>query len=447
MQSRVLTYVAATILFATLAAPVRFAAQDQEKRTKPAHYRVLNLGTLGGTSSSGNTINNLGWALGGANLPGDATQHATLWIEGLKLDLGTLGGPNSDIVWPNMNDRGEIVGISETSDVDPLGEAFSCPAVFNNPSGHSCIGFVWQNGTMTALPTLGGNNAIAAAVNNRGQAVGWAENTVHDPTCVAPQVLQFKAVIWGPKKGQIEQLAPLPGDPDSAATGINDQGQVVGISGTCENAIGAYSAKHAVLWQDGNPIDIGTLGGAGWNTPMAINNRGQVAGFANLPGDVVNGRLHLNFHAFLWTKARGMQDLKTLPGDAISEATAINDEGQVLGVSFRAGFAHPRAFLWQDGVMTDLNTLIPSDSNLYLISTGGINNRGEITGQACVLINGACLSTSDTPAFLAIPTFGEPEAAEEAGSNEAPKIDLPENIRKQLLQQRGFGRIGTNMNR
>jgi uncharacterized membrane protein len=59
-------------------------------------------------------------------------------------------------------------------------------------------GFIWKNGVMRALPTLGGNNGFASGVNNRGQIVGWSENKVYDHTCTPPQVLQFRAAIWGP---------------------------------------------------------------------------------------------------------------------------------------------------------------------------------------------------------------------------------------------------------
>jgi probable HAF family extracellular repeat protein len=440
MKTRILI-LTATIFFAAPGFSTWLRAQRQAGQQCPSRYRVLNLGALGGSSSFGNTINNLGWAMGSADPPGNTTEHATLWLDGLKLDLGTLGGPNSDIIFPNRNDRGEIVGIAETSALDPLGEAWSCGlAFFPTVTGHICLGFMWKpvryaqgllNGVMTALPTLGGNNGVAAAVNNQGQVVGWAENTVHDPTCVAPQVLQFEAVIWGPNAGQMQQLPPVSGDPDTAATAINDNGQTVGISGTCDNAVGAYSAKHAVLWENGTVMDIGSLGGVGWNTPIAINNRGQVVGFSDLPGDVSDGVLTPNFHAFLWTKEGGMRDLGTLPGDSISEATGINDEGQIVGVSFPSS----HAFLWQHGRMTDLNTLITSDSRLYLISTGDINDRGEITGQACVVSDGVC--TSETPAFLAIPTRSEDTEdaapAAQAGGNQGPSVVIPGSIRKQVL--------------
>jgi probable HAF family extracellular repeat protein len=403
MRCRVLACKMAIVLCGALAAVVRVDAQDQQGGTGPTLYRVINLGNpLGGTSSAGNAMNNLGWAMGTANLPGDTTQHAEIWLPGLHLDLGTLGGANSGVEFANHSNRGQIVGIAETADLDPLAETWSCAgAFFPTVTGHICLGFVWQNGAMTALPTLGGYNGFAASVNNLGQVVGWAETAVHDPTCVPPQVLQFEAVIWGPGNGQIQQLPGLADDPDTAATAINDKGQVVGISGICQNAVGAFSAKHAVLWQDGQPIDLGNIGGHGWNTPTSINNQGQIVGFANQSGDLVNGQLALNFHAFLWAQDRGMRDLGTLPGDAISEALGINEAGQIVGVSFGAGFSHPRAFLWQDGVLMDLNSLIPAGSNLTLQVAGDINDRGEITGTAFDS------TTKTSPAFLAIPRIGE----------------------------------------
>ena len=403
MQSRLRKCTMMVALFAVLAVAVRLDAQDQQGSDGPALYRVINLGNpIGGSSSAGNAMNNLGWSMGVANLPGDTTQHAELWLRGLHLDLGTLGGPNSAVIFANHSDRGQIVGISETADIDPLMETWSCAAAFFlTVTHHICLGFVWQNGVMTALPTLGGYNGVASSANNLGQVVGWAETAINDPTCVLPQVQQFEAVIWGPGKDQIQQLSPLGEDPDSAATAINDKGQVVGISGICQNAVGAFSAKHAVLWQDGQPTDLGNIGGHGWNTPTFINNQGQIVGFANASGDLVHGQLALKFHAFLWTKDRGMRDLGTLSGDAISEALGINEAGQVVGVSYGPGFSHPRAFLWQNDVMTDLNSLVPAGSTLTLQVAGDINDRGEITGAA------SDSNTKTNPAFLAIPRRDE----------------------------------------
>jgi len=398
MKSRILTCqtTIAVLIAMTLSLPL--AAQDQAGHSEQSRYRVVSLGIpLGGSAAGAAAINNLGWVAGDSNLTGDLTQHAELWVYGYPIDMGTLGGPNSAVLWPGLNIWGEAVGISDTSATDPLGETWSCGAFFPaSHTGHTCVGFKWQWGVgMTALPTLGGNNGFATSVNSSGQVVGWAENTVHDPTCVPPQVLQFEAVVWGPGQHQMQQLPPCSGHPDGAATGINANGQVIGISGICQNAGGNQTAIHALLWQHGTVTNLGNLGGYAWNTPMALNNHGQIVGFSDLPGDQHGA--NPNFHAFLWTQSRGIQDLGTLPGDAISEALGINDQGQVVGVSYGAGFTNPRAFLWQDGVMTDLNTLIPSGSSLYLQAAQEINDLGEIVGQA------SDQTTGNAPAFLLIP--------------------------------------------
>jgi probable HAF family extracellular repeat protein len=285
---------------------------------------------------------------------------------------------------------------------------------------------------MTALPTLGGINGFAAGANNIGQIAGWAEDTVHDPTCSGSQVLQFEPVVYGPGKDEIRQLPTYHGDPDGAATAINDQGEVVGISGTCDVAVGAYSAKHALLWRNGEVINLGSLGGAGWNTPMAINQRGDIVGFSDLPGDVSNGQLNANFHAFLWTNETGhMKDLGTLPGDNVSEALDINERGQIVGVSYPS----THAFLYEHGKMIDLNSLIPHDSPLLLLAANGINDRGEITGQACVIADGGCPAGADTPAFLALPT------SDCDNNDEAVNVTVSASVRSKVMRRVMFGQF------
>jgi probable HAF family extracellular repeat protein len=96
-----------------------------------------------------------------------------------------------------------------------------------------------------------------------------------------------------------------------------------------------------------------------------------------------------------------MRDLGTLPGDAISEALGINEAGQVVGVSYGPGFSHPRAFVWQNEVMMDLNSLIPAGSTLTLQVAGDIDDRGEIAGTAFDSV------TKTNPAFLVIPRRDE----------------------------------------
>ena len=332
------------------------------------------------------------------------------------------------------------MGISETAKPDPLKENWSCSGFFPAITHNICLGFVWQWGEMTALPTLGGYNGYAAGVNNWGQVVGWAENKTHDSTCTFPQVLQFEAVIWGPEPGQLQQLTPLHGDPDSAATAINDRGQVVGISGICGTSIGEFSARHALLWEGGTPINLGNFGGGAWNTPTAINDRGQVVGFADLPGDQDGA---LNPIAFIWTKENKIQKLLPFPGDANSLAWGINARGQAVGQSIDA-HGNSRAVLWQDGVPIDLNARISADSPLYLTLANDINDRGEIAGQACVVSGGVC--SADTPAVLLIPksSGGQSNAASVQGEASSRTVVLSEAVRRQVLQRLGVDHLGAN---
>ncbi|HKO05962.1 MAG TPA: hypothetical protein VJW51_14490 [Candidatus Acidoferrales bacterium] len=448
MKARLWKCILAVAVFAALAVAVRMEAREGGPSTN-TRYRVFALGETGGTAGVGNTINDLGWAMGGDNLPGDVYEVATVWIFGQPFTLGTLGGPNSNINWPNRNTHGQIVGTSETASPNLLNEVFSCPALFNNVSGNSCDGFVYEDGAMHELPTLGGYSSVGAGVNNLGQAVGWAENTVMDPTCdnSSGQFLQFEAVQWDLGTDHhhilpppVRELPPLPPDLDSAATAINDLGQAVGISGKCSVAIGGYSAIHAVLWEDGHPINLGSLGGHGWNTPIAINNHGVVVGFANsLPDIDSSGNLELTFHAFVWTKATGMVDLKTLPGDAISEATGVNEAGQIVGVSYGAGFSHPRAFIYENGKMTPLDSLSLPGTALQLAITGDINDRGEITGEAIDTVNGGA------PAFLAVPVGGEDQdgapGPDAQGSN-FQDVATPQVLRDRILRRFRLNRPG-----
>jgi probable HAF family extracellular repeat protein len=417
------TLVARSLLILVLVAlpiGVAWGADGGETR-----YHVTNLVSLGGTPSEGNSINNRGWVAGPSELAGNTVRRATLWRDGEPLDLGTLGGPHSNVLFPVKNVRGVISGIAETAEPDPLNERWSCSRFFPTRTGKICRGFVWRDGKMRALPTLGGNNGFATGSNNRGQVVGWAENTVRDPTCSAvdEQYLQFHAVVWGPDRRQIQELPPLPGDSASAATAINDRGQVVGISGRCDRAFGRFSAIHNVLWEDGVPTNIGDLGGVAWNTPVAINERGDIVGFSNTsPADGGSFRAQ----AFLKPAGQPIQNLGTIsPDETLSQALGINESRQVVGISCTPGFASCRAFIWEDGVMRDLNGLIPSSSADHLITANDINDLGQITGRA-VTASGA-----EVP-FVATPVDA---AGDAAGPAAAPR--LPEPARQRLMLRLG----------
>jgi len=424
--------------------PVGLAAQ--ELKAQPTRYTVTDLGPPATVFSQGTGLNNYGLVSGLATLPDDVTQHAVIWYKGRIMDIGTpgLGGPNSGAL--GVNDLGQAIGQAETP--DPNNENF-CDYF----TGLTCLPFLWQRGVMTPLPLLGGHNGTVGSINNRGEVAGIAENSTRDDDCpltpalngTGPLAFDFEAVIWGPGRGEIRELHPLPGDTVGAAFGINDNGQAVGVSGLCSNTTlpGFEAGPHAVLWEkDSSVHDLGSLGGTvntailGLGTvAFSINEHGQVAGVSALAGNT-------NFHAFLWTKETGMRDLGVLYGDVDSAGLGINDGGEVVGASVGAGgpLVDVRAFLWQNGVMSDLNALVPADSPLYLLTAFAINNTGEIAGF------GVNTSTGDLHAFLATPCDpnhtdtdirkGDLNGAAAVGdlTTGRPRPVLSENARK-LLQQ------------
>jgi probable HAF family extracellular repeat protein len=428
-MSRTSLCVAGVALLAAFAiAPVRVASQSTQ-----TVYKIIPLPTLGGVIGAGNGINNRGWITGSANQAGDAVSHGAVWVGSQIKDLGALGGPsfNSAVAWPNKANNGVIVGISDTDRDQIPNDNFSCYPFYalGSPTGKVCNGFRWANGVMTALPPFpGGLNSYATAVNNRGEIAGWAENGVQDPTCdTAVQTLQFRAVVWQPD-GTMKELPPLPGDSTSAATAINDLGQVVGISGACGIAVGGVSAAHSVLWQDGVPMEIPNLGGHTWNTPTAINNQGTVVGFS-LPAGQDGTQ---NFEAFLWTQAGGLVRLGKLPGDTFAEALGVNENNQVVGLS--AGGPHVlRAFLWQNGVMNDLNCLTAPGSP-FLLFANDINDGGEISGE---LFDSVALFGAP---FRGIPVTNGSGSACSAGAIEANgsrTVSSPDKVRRRVQQRLG----------
>jgi len=360
---------------------------------QPSRYTVTDLGKVGPPPGQAFSITSNG-LIGGAAATPSGVMHAVVWFHKLKLDIGKpgLGGANS--VTFGANDLGQAVGAAETNTPDPNGEDFCGFKALGLASSGCCLPFLWQFPTMTALPTLGGNNGEVNQINNRGQAAGLAENSKLDLSCPAPQVFQFKPVIW--KKGKAQALRTFPGDTDGVALAINDNGQVAGASGECapfnQQLLVNLQPLHALLWEKGKMTDLGNLGGTGHGfgiIALNLNSKGQVVGNSDRPGDTTN-------HAFLWTQGTGMQDLGTLPGDFISAGLAINDSTQVVGVSLDSNF-HLRAYLWQNGQMTALNDLIPANSHWALLLACSINSSGEIVGLAIQK------NTGEFHAFLATP--------------------------------------------
>jgi probable HAF family extracellular repeat protein len=388
-----LTWIAASSLLAALA-----VAQTPS-------YTVTDLGPAGNPFSQAGYVNNNGFVAGLTTVASGA-QHAMLWYEGISGDIGVpgLGGPNSGA--GGVNNFGQVIGGAETSSKDPNNENFC-----GYGTGLQCEVFLWQDGVITQLPTLGGVNAGYGSINNRGEVAGYAETNTRDPKCPSgvalngsgPQVLDYEAVIWGPGQGQIRQLSPPPGDTVGVAFWINDNGQAVGMSGTCANTQlpGPAAGPHAVLWENGTVTDLGNLGGTAnpallgvGNAALAINNQGQVVGTSALAGSTTH-------HAFLWNWETGMQDLGTLPGDLVSAGLGINNRGEVIGNSIAPPglpMGNPRPFLWKNGVMTDLNTFVPANSPLQLLTASAINDLGQITGFGVT-------STGEIHAYLASPSY------------------------------------------
>jgi probable HAF family extracellular repeat protein len=397
-------------------------------------YKITDLGTNKSTDnfSMAMGLNNQGWAEnmdGFVNPPENnlgttvARGRAVINIGGFNIDLGTLGGPdgNSWINWGGINDRGEAVGLSETADLDPDGED-----ICGFGTGLTCRPFLWRNGQMSGLPTVGGNNGQASAINNRGEVTGTAETTVLDSGC-PPNKISLP-VLW--EKGQAKPLPLVGTDPDGVAFGINDQGQAVGYSGTC------ISAHHAVLWENDTASPLPDFGIARSNIAYAINNLGQIVGR-------VRGPDNASIYAALWQPDGTTHKLtshRPLPGDFAALAIGINSLGQVVGSTWDFDLNWSHGFIWdgvQDGVMTDLNTLIPADStNLRVISASNINERGQISGMATVRSGP---NMGEIHAYLATPVNASVGTSVADVAPTRPKSNFPANVGKQLLQRFGLG--------
>jgi probable HAF family extracellular repeat protein len=399
----------------------------QEDRHKPQlRYRLVDLGTFGGPNSIfanglDGILNNEGIAVGTANTadhdpfdpncitPNCFVTHAFATRGRVLVDLGTLpGGTGSQALWISAN--GFIAGLSQIGEADPAVPTF--------PQLRAVL---WRNREIINLGTLpGGFESVANAVNDYGEAVGFALNDVPDQYSLVGFPTQVRAFLW--QRGVMHDIGTL-GGPDAIANFINDRGQVSGPSLTAEiNPATNFPIVHPFLWQNGKMIDIGSLGGTD-SEPSSMNQFGQVAGNSLLAGDAIshpfvwsNGHLRdlgtlggdtgvanwisdrgdiagkgdlpgpaRQLHdAALWSGGQTI-DLGVLPGDSCSNAYFVNLRGQVVGTSeneehcFMGVGEH--AFLWErGGPMVDLNTIIPPYPNLQLTYAVAINDRGEIVG-------------------------------------------------------------------
>ena len=453
MKSPKLTCLIAFVSLAVLPIQLQVSAQEQEKQ--PMHYRLIDMGTFGGPAGYVNipdayaqVLNNGGTVVGSADtsIP-DPYQsfcfnedcfisHAFESHSGILRDLGVLpDGASSGTNWVSAN--GLIVGGSQNGEIDPLVPGF--------PELHAVL---WNHGNIVDLGTLeGGNESIANSVNTRAQIVGWSLNGIPDVFSIAGLGYQTRAFVW--QKGVMQDLGTL-GGPDAIANLVNERGQIVGESYTssapssyCAENLGLSLTTGAFLWQNGKMVNLGSFGGT-CTYAVDLNNRGQVVGTSTLAGDIehhpfLSDRTAFTdlgtfggtegsanaindageavgwaaypgdevLHASLWKNGR-MTDLGTIDGDPLSFAFTINAKGQVAGSSVNSDFTQFRAFLWQDGgPMVDLNTLIPGNSALYLTVPETINERGEIAGIGLD-------PNGDQHAFLLVPCLGSDTNCDDA---------------------------------
>ena len=308
-----------------------FAAGGQALAKTSYPYTLVDPGTFGGPSSfvvlPGVPITSEGVVLGTADtttadpdLPSDDfhdgyIQHAFTWRAGALTDLGALppAADNNSAVW-ERNGRGVGAGVSETGLVDPLTGFPAQEAV------------VFEHGRVIGLGTLGGHESFAQDVNAAGQVAGISANGTVDPfpsgDFFFPWVTETRGFVW--RDGVMRDLGTLGGS-DALAYIQNERGQIAGWSYTnsSPNATTGLPTIDPFLWENGRMRDLGTLGGTigivNW-----LNDRGAVVGQSNLAGDDT-------VHPFLWEHGR-MRDLGTL-GGGFGAASYVNSRGDVAGGS------------------------------------------------------------------------------------------------------------------
>jgi probable HAF family extracellular repeat protein len=384
-------YAAVTVL-ATLANNIQLTAQGQPRHHQ---YKLYDVGTFGGPDSIASTFAvtlTAAGAIGTADTPAHDpfdpncislqchVTHAFRWQNGSTTDLGALpgnNGENSSYAFA-INEGGTVVGISENGDIDP-------------DTGYpEAVAVEWNNGSLINLGTFGGTQSLAAQNNSRGQIVGWAMNTVPDPYSAAlefvgvggsfPGTTQIRATLWD--RTGMHDLGTLGGSSAVAFT-VNQAGQIAGYSYTNSdpNSTTGIPTIDPFLWEHGNMTDVGSLGGtigyANW-----MNTRGQVVGQSNLAGDQT-------WHGFVWERGV-LTDLNL--GGSFASANWVSDAGDVVGTSYLSGDLVYHSFLWRHSAMTDLGAVGQDPCAIAY----GVNSGHQVVGASY----GQCDVSSTRRAFI-----------------------------------------------
>lgn len=245
----------------------------------------IEIGTLGGSDSTANAINNQGTVTGGA-LTANNAWHAFRYdlARGMQ-DLGTLGGSSS--VGTAINEAGHIVGYADTTD-------------------GNYRAFVDNGIAMLDLGTFGGKNSYATAINARGYVVGAAQ---------LPNGYR-RAFLYKPGSGMIE--LPTLGGRISVATAINDAGIVVGASEMPDHS------WHAFMYDGKRMVDLGAMISQGSSFANGINANGDIVGTVKIKD-------HDAPHTFIYRNGRMQVRFGT---ESLYLTRDITDDGNVIGSTY-----------------------------------------------------------------------------------------------------------------
>jgi probable HAF family extracellular repeat protein len=308
-----------------------------------------------------------------------------------------------------INNSGEVVGNANANTGDlwragsltPIGPSsgfWGCGASSINASGQVAVtcyatanaerGFLWSNGSYTqnlGTPnTLYNYGVVAVGVNDNGQVVGHSNSADG----------HYRAFLWS--SGTMTDLGTL-GGPSSDARAINNSGKIVGTGFTSDLRCFATS------WCGGSITNLGTLPGDIASNAFDVNAAGQVVGSSR-----ISNAYWTAGHAVLWSDSGSITDLGVLPGYTyFSTAYGINVSGQIVGSS-RDSSQNEHAFVYDNGAMVDLNSLIDPASGWTLVYANDINDSGQIVGYGTLGGNGYAflLTPIPEPSTLALLGIG-----------------------------------------